>query len=107
MIHVLKARNSKYGRYLELLLNNYQQVEEHDMTSKTVRLNSDVELWLDALQKKVKFKIVLPSEMDIKKRKLSVFSPVCLAVLGREQGDHVETTRTGMTKRYNIINVQN
>jgi regulator of nucleoside diphosphate kinase len=107
MHDVLKARNSKKGSHLKTLLNNYEQVNINEFGTKGVRLNSVVELWHYILQKNVKFQIVLPSQADRKNRKLSVFSPLCLAIFGRMEGELPETNRAGIRKKYKIVKVQN
>ena len=104
---VLNARNSKYGRHLSSILATYEQVDESALRKQVVRLNSEVELWHEILQKKVRFKVVLPADMDLKKRRLSVFAPVCLAILGRAEGEIVETNRAGINKKYKILRVKN
>src|SRR6476661_2126629 len=91
MQDVLLARNSRHGKFLQDILMNYEQV--NSLGETVVRLNSLVELWHELLKKQVKFEVVLPGNADLKKRKLSVFSPICLAILGRKEGDFVETNR--------------
>lgn len=107
MEEVLKTRKSEYGKYLRDLLSRYKRVEESELDRKTVRLNSRVELWIETLQKQVKFRIVLPVEADLKKRNLSVFAPVCLAVLGHREGEQVQSLKAGMKKVYRIVKVEN
>lgn len=60
-----------------------------DMPSDTVRLNSTVTFVIADLFKK-KFKIVSPEQSDISQNKLSILSPMGLALFGYSQDDVVE-----------------
>lgn len=70
-------------------LKSAKLLSSADMPSDTVRLNSTVTFVIADLFKK-RFKIVPPEQSDISQNKLSILSPMGLALFGYSQDDVVE-----------------
>lgn len=60
-----------------------------DMPEDVVRLNSTVIFTMPDMSRK-RFKIVLPKESDISQKRLSLLSPMGLALFGYAKGDKIE-----------------
>jgi regulator of nucleoside diphosphate kinase len=104
---ILVKQKSTYGKFLKGLLQKFKRVKEKEMSDKTVRLNSIVEVWNSLLKKIMKIKIVLPSLANIKEKKISIFSPISLALIGYKENDVVEMDIPGVRKQLKIIRVIN
>jgi regulator of nucleoside diphosphate kinase len=70
-------------------LKSAKLLSSADMPSDTVRLNSTVTFIIADLFRK-RFKIVPPEQSDISQNKLSILSPMGLALFGYSQDDVVE-----------------
>ncbi|MBL7932914.1 MAG: GreA/GreB family elongation factor, partial [Bacteroidia bacterium] len=82
-------------------------VRHPKLLKKAVRLNSVVLLWHSVLKKIVKFRIVLPNNADLKTRKLSVFAPISMAILGKQENDLVKVKIGGIEKELRVLKVIN
>lgn len=67
------------------------------VTVMLMNLNNDEE---------VSFQIVGDEEADIKKNKLSVYSPIGRALIGKEEGDEVSVDTPGGQVEYEILEVR-
>jgi regulator of nucleoside diphosphate kinase len=63
-------------------------VQENELPTNVVRLNSIVTIQT-SFGRKDGMQLVLPSEGDLSKRKLSIMSPMGSAILGYSEGDKV------------------
>lgn len=63
-------------------------IDDTEMPEKIVRLNSIVTIQT-SFGRKDGMQLVLPSEGDLSKRKLSIMSPMGSALIGYSEGDHV------------------
>ena len=57
--------------------------------------------------RKMKFKLVLPADADVKKEKLSIFAPLGIALMGYRQGNHITWRMPSGNKTFKIISVAN
>jgi len=69
-------------------LKSAKIVDESEFPNNTVRLNSIVTIET-SFGKKDGMKLVLPSEGDLSKRKLSIMTPMGTALIGYTEGDKV------------------
>ncbi len=72
-----------------------------------VGINSDVSIMELSSGKKMNFKITLPSFANLKEKKISIFAPVSIALLGFRKGDLIEWHMPGGLKKSKITNVKN
>ena len=103
----LVKQGFKERSFIKGILRKFRFVKENDMTTKTVRLNSIVEVWNSILKKIIKIRIVLPSMANLKEGYVSIFSPISLALMGRQENDKVEMNIPGLKKELRIIKVIN
>jgi regulator of nucleoside diphosphate kinase len=99
----LKRKEDK--NFFQKLITKKEVVPDEQITKKTVRLNSLVYLYHSVLNKVLKFRIVLPSEADLSRRKVSVFAPISMAILGSSEKESVRTQIEGLTKELRILKV--
>jgi regulator of nucleoside diphosphate kinase len=62
----------------------------HEIPNNIVTMNSEINFSFINLSKKGKIKIVYPNEADVKKGKVSIFSPIANSLLGHKEGDIIE-----------------
>lgn len=82
-------------------------VKDDSIPQHTVRLNSTVEIESVDTNKKTKCTIVMPSEADIAKKRISVIAPLGTALIGFREGEEVEWAMPAGLKRFRIVNVVN
>jgi regulator of nucleoside diphosphate kinase len=71
-------------------LHSAQVVEPGEIPDNVVTMNSVVKVTFLSTNKTIKFEIVYPEEADIKKNKISIFSPVATALIGYKVSDEIE-----------------
>jgi len=77
----------------EKLLNELKSakvVEPEAIPSDVVTMNSIVKISFVKNKKQVQFQIVYPDQADVKKKKISIFSPIATALIGYKAGDEIE-----------------
>lgn len=99
---------NKFGKYLfDSVKRKATIVRESELPKKAVRINSLVLLWHSLLKKVVELRIVLPHKEDLKRKNVSVFSPISMAIFGRCENEKVEVNIAGIRKELRIIKVSN
>jgi regulator of nucleoside diphosphate kinase len=86
--HTVDPIEKKSHRKLYEELKTATIVNEREFPKKVVRLNSIVTIQT-SFGRKDGMQLVLPSEGDLSKRKLSIMSPMGSALLGYVEGDKV------------------
>ncbi|MBL7999073.1 MAG: transcription elongation factor GreA [Candidatus Kapabacteria bacterium] len=91
---------------LESTLGNVKIIESSDLPDDgKVYILSTVKLLNKKVNKPVSFTLVSAEEADFEKNKLSVTSPLGKALLGKQQGDVVETKAPVGIIQYEILEV--
>jgi regulator of nucleoside diphosphate kinase len=102
---------SKEQKNAAQLFSELQAADVHDdkkhLPSATVQLYSMVEVEEQGSRRKIKFKIVLPSEANLAKQRLSVFAPLSIAVMGYREGQKVNWEMPAGQKVFLIRKVKN
>jgi regulator of nucleoside diphosphate kinase len=102
---------SKEHKNAEQLFGELQDAEVYDdgadIPSTVVQLYSEVEVEEQGSRRKVKFKIVPPSEANMSQQRLSVFAPLSVAVMGYCQGQEVSWEMPAGPKKFLIRKVKN
>lgn len=100
-------QNKNDHKHLNWIRRSLKIVRHPKLLKKAVRLNSVVLIWHSVLKRIIKFRIVLPHNADLKKRNLSVFAPISMAILGKMENDHVKVRIGGIEKELRLIKVIN
>lgn len=95
------------NKLLKKIVRSRKIVRVDFLPKKTVKLGSIVLLWHSFLKKAVRFRIVLPDEVDNGIRNISVFAPISVAVFGHQENDHIYVKIGGIKKELRIIKVTN
>jgi regulator of nucleoside diphosphate kinase len=82
-------------------------VADDELDSDVVRLNSCFEAEDLAINKTWKLTLTLPAQANIKEQKISVFSPLGIALIGFKKGMTIQWTMPGGMKRIKILDVIN
>jgi regulator of nucleoside diphosphate kinase len=70
---------------------NMAEIREPDkIPNNIVTMNSEINFSFINLKKQGKIKIVYPNEADVKKGRISIFSPIANVLLGHKEGDIIE-----------------
>ncbi len=101
-ITAAKATNSIKKEEAEKLLaelKNAKIVEPENIGGDVVTMNSIVKIHFQNNKSTMEFKLVYPSEANIKEKKISIFSAVAAALIGYRVGDEIDwLLPSGMTK---------
>jgi len=73
----------------------------------TIRINSWVRIEELESKKEREFFIVMPEDMNIRDKKISIFSPMGAALIGFRIGDEVSWKMPNGIKRFKILEVKN
>ncbi|HMT76271.1 MAG: GreA/GreB family elongation factor [Bacteroidetes bacterium] len=92
---------------LGIELERAEVVPDDQLESTIIRLNSGVEIRDEANQKLWNITITLPEDADTTQQKISVFSPLGVALIGFGEGHIVEWKLPGGLKKLKILSVSN
>ncbi len=111
MSNFISYNPSKLSEYtfsrLSKELKEAKIVAEDKTPRGVIRLYSEVDLLENTLHKRLKVKFVLPSEADARQQKISIFSPLGMALIGYQEGDEVAWELHGVVRRYQVLKVTN
>lgn len=91
---------------LEQELNAAQVLEGQDLPADVVSIESFVTIESVDNKKTFTFQLVMPAEANMTKKKLSVFAPIGIALLGYRTGALVEWEMPDGVKKFKIIEVK-
>ena len=95
------------ARQLAEEIKKMQVIASELLPENLVGINSEVSIHEVTSGKKMEFKITLPSLANLKEKKVSIFAPISIALLGFKKGDLIEWQMPGGLKKLKIINVKN
>lgn len=105
--HLKTSNMSKHN--IEKLANEIKTakiVKVEDIPEKAIVLNSSVEIEEIGGGRKYNFQIVLPKEANMKESKISVFTPMGIALIGYLEGALVEWEMPNGVQKFKINKVQ-
>lgn len=104
----LKASNlSDYNKQRLLLeLETATVVKEDELPADAVSIDSEVEIREIEGGQKYTFQIVVPSEANSQQKKISVFAPIAIAILGYRVGSKVQWEMPNGIKTFEILKVR-
>ena len=82
-------------------------VSDDKMEKNIVSLGSVVEYKDDTINQPIRMQIVLPEQADLSKRKLSVFAPISVALIGFRESDIFRWKMPSGIKTLKILKVVN
>ena len=102
-----EAQSHNEGRIVELeeLLQRAEVIDVAKLSGDTIKFGATVTLLDEDTEKEKVFQIVGETEADVKNGKVSIFSPIGRALIGKRQGDTVEVNTPGGGKCYEIVRV--
>jgi regulator of nucleoside diphosphate kinase len=80
-------------------------VTESDLPADTVCMDAEVEIREVEAGKTFSFQIVMPVEADMQKKRVSVFAPIAIAILGHRKGATVQWEMPNGLKSFEILQV--
>ncbi len=102
---LLKAKMPEIVEYFFLQLNDAQLLDQTEISKNVVTMNSKVLLKELKRRRKLEIMITYPEEANDQERKVSVFSPIGTALLGRTVGDHVSWKIQGGQAEFEILDI--
>ena len=107
--HAAKERQGFIeGRVMDLedKLSRAEVIDVSKLSGKTVTFGATVSLSDEDNGATVTYQIVGDFEADLKKRKISISSPIARALIGKSAGDTVEVAAPGGARSYEVLKVQ-
>ena len=99
--------NRRDAEELERELKNAKLVNREDLPADVVRLNSTVVIREEKENKLLELTLVTPEKANIKKRLVSIMSPIGTALIGFRKGQQVKWKVPAGKKTFTILDVQN
>lgn len=105
--HLMRSNLSEFNKQ-KLLdeLKSAKVMKDDELPGDVVCLDSVVEIQEVVSGQKFTFQIVLPSEANMRKNKISVFAPIGVALLGYRIGSQVQWEMPNGLKTFEILNVE-
>jgi regulator of nucleoside diphosphate kinase len=97
--------STKETNGLKAELEKAEIVNENEVDSKTIQLNTLFEVEDIATKKTWNLILTLPNEVNIKESKVSVFSPFGVALIGFSEGMIIECKLPSGSKKLKILKV--
>ncbi len=105
--HFEKAIMSDYNKSrLRTEIKNATIYEDNELPNDVVSLHTEATIVSTENNKEFNFKLVKPSEADIKLKKVSIFAPISIALLGYQIGDLINWEMPDGIKEFKIIDVK-
>lgn len=95
------------ARQLSEELKKMKVLATENMPEETIGINSEVNILDIQTGKLLQFKITLPSLANLKEKKVSIFAPISIALLGFKKGDLIEWQMPGGIKKLEVKKVVN
>lgn len=107
---VKNAKDSTNIREIALLTQELDRAiikKENILDETIIRINSHVIIKDVITNNQMSFQIVMPSQSNIKEKKVSILAPLCVAVIGFKENDEVEWQLPSGIKTLKVIAVTN
>jgi len=98
---------TKEVHLLEQELAKVKVVNDQELTPDVIRLNSYFEVAEESSNQLLNFTLVLPGHADFKMKKISVLSPLGIALIGFKEGMTIDCTLPAGKKIFKILKVLN
>ena len=101
------VQQTKEVRYLAIELKKAKIVKDNKISSEIVQLNSFVQIEDQTNKQVMDFQIVLPSQANLKEKKISILAPIGIALIGFKKDQLVEWQMPAGKKTLKILHVEN
>ena len=101
----IQAKTISRIRFLQKILEHSRVIDPDALPKDRVSLLSQVEFTNLTTNKRMKFQIVSPHEMDLEAGKISLKSPIGAALMGKKVGDIAEAKIPSGTLRLRIESI--
>ncbi len=98
---------SKEAQQLSDELDRAIVIKEEELNKKIVRIGSEIEFEETKSKRKMKIRLVLPENANLKEGKVSLLAPLGVALIGFSEGDEVNWEMPGGTTQLKILQVSN
>ncbi|AEL26674.1 GreA/GreB family elongation factor [Cyclobacterium marinum] len=88
-------------------LNLAKKVPDTKIAKNIIQLNSYFEVELGQPSQTIKMKMVIPKDANLAENKISVFSPLSVALIGFREGASVDWVLPGGLRKIKILKVTN
>ena len=99
--------NRKDGEELETEIKKARLVAKEELPADVVRLNSTVTIKDEINQKIMQVMVVTPDKANIKQMKISIMSPMGIALIGFRKGHKIKRQVPAGKKTFSILDVTN
>lgn len=93
-------------RELESKLSRAEIIDVTKLSGNSVKFGSTVTICDESTDEEITYKIVGIDEADIKKKLLSIESPLAKAIIGKQIGDEIKLNTPSGMKEYEILKVE-
>lgn len=100
-------QQTKEIKYLAEELKKAKVVKDNKIGAEIVQLYSNVQVEDQTNHATMDFQIVLPSQANLKEKKISILAPIGIALIGFKKGQDVEWQMPAGKKTLKITEVQN
>lgn len=100
-------QQTKEIKYLAEELKKAKVVKDNKIGNEIVQLYSNVQVEDQANHTTMDFQIVLPSQANLKEKKISILAPIGIALIGFKKGQEVEWQMPAGKKTLKITEVEN
>jgi regulator of nucleoside diphosphate kinase len=107
LYQLLQKIRTPEGKQLGAELSKANVVKDEELHKNVVTINSEVEFLEEDLNKPIKLKIVMPEEADLSQRKISIFAPISIALIGFKESYTFNWMLPSGEKKLKIIRVIN
>ena len=107
LANLIRRKKTIDVKPLVVELSKAKIVKDNFLDSKIVSLNSIVEFITTSFKKPMRLQIVLPEFEDLKQKKISILSPISIALLGFKEADSFLWQMPSGLKKMQILKVIN
>jgi regulator of nucleoside diphosphate kinase len=105
--HFEKAIMSDYNKSrLRVEIKNATVYNDSELPEDVVSLHTEATIVSTENNKEFIFKLVKPAEANIRDKKVSIFAPISIALLGYQKGDLINWEMPDGIKEFKIIDVK-
>lgn len=101
------VQQTKEIRYLAEELKKAKIVKDNKISPEIVQLNSFVQIEDQTNKQVMDLQIVLPSQANLKEKKISILAPIGIALIGFKKDQLVEWQMPAGKKTLKILHVEN
>ena len=88
-------------------MRNATIIKKNELPQDVIRLNSKVIVKEESRNKLIELVLVVPEKADIHQKRVSVFAPIGVALIGFKQGEKVNCSTPSGNKSFTILQVCN